>query len=81
MRPNATKSCGRNCSGRVPLCACLVQVQTTKGRFPCRRTSRSSALVHSAVVSKTATAGRSDPSVLGPEGFGVREARWNLWSS
>ena len=35
-------------------------------------------LVHSAVVGKTATAGRSDPSVLGPEGFGVREERWNL---
>ncbi|EDR15864.1 uncharacterized protein LACBIDRAFT_243353 [Laccaria bicolor S238N-H82] len=35
-------------------------------------------LVHSAVVGKTATVGRSDPSVLGPEGFGVREERWNI---
>jgi COP9 signalosome complex subunit 2 len=35
-------------------------------------------LVHSTVVGKTATVGRSDPSILGPEGFGVREERWNL---
>lgn len=33
--------------------------------------------VHAAVVAKTASSGRGDTAVMGPEGFGLREDRWN----
>ena len=33
--------------------------------------------VHVAVVAKTASSGRGDTGLMGPEGFGLREDRWN----